>query len=544
MVRVLHTRIVHYVLLLAVAAVLTLPGLGSISLWDIDEGLNAEAAREMLESGDWVVPTFNFKPRTAKPALLYWLQAAAYRQFGVNEFAARLPSALAGAVAVLLTYELGRRMFSPATGLLGGVIAASTVQVSVLSHAATPDALLLACLMLTFWLFWTGAENGGRRWTWATGLGCGLAVLAKGPVGLVMPAAIFGYYFLAQRQARRLLDHRIAAGLFLMLLIAAPWYILVGAETHGRFLKTFWQTENVGRFMSPMEGHSGSAVYYLVTLVVGLAPWSVFMLPTVYDTARGLRRSRTVNTDAVRFLVCWVAVYVGFFSLAQTKLPNYILPVYPPIALLTARFLLRWRPAAATPGWMMPASLVCLGLVGVGVTAGLLIAGGVFSPATLADRAVAGLARWAWVGVVPVAGAAVGIWCLRQGRRAGLVTAMSVTAVAFLGFGSTLPVLAVDARKACRPLVADAGACRPADEIRIACLGYFQPSLVFYCRREVAEVFSPEQAVDLLRGPLPAYVFCPADVGTAIATGGTYRVAGRHVDLYRGIDVVVVTNQR
>src|SRR5947209_16621778 len=135
MARIWNNRFSHYVLLLTVTAALTLPGLGSISLWDIDEGLNAEAAREMLESGDWVVPSFNFKPRTAKPALLYWLQAISYDRLGVNEFAARLPSAVAGALAVLLTYELGRRMFSPVTALLAGTILISTVQVCVLSHA-------------------------------------------------------------------------------------------------------------------------------------------------------------------------------------------------------------------------------------------------------------------------------------------------------------------------------------------------------------------------------------------------------------------------
>src|SRR3954470_4783916 len=93
------SRLCHGLLLTVIWAALTLPSLGAASLWDIDEGLNAEAAREMFESGDWVVPTFNFKPRTAKPALLYWLQALSYQQFGVTEFAARLPSALAGAAA-------------------------------------------------------------------------------------------------------------------------------------------------------------------------------------------------------------------------------------------------------------------------------------------------------------------------------------------------------------------------------------------------------------------------------------------------------------
>jgi hypothetical protein len=92
--------------------------------------------------------------------------------------------------------------------------------------------------------------------------------------------------------------------------------------------------------------------------------------------------------------------------------------------------------------------------------------------------------------------------------------------------------------------VATAGACRPADEIRVAFVAYFQPSLVFYCRREVSELYSPEQAIELLRGPLPAYIFCPAQIGDALVAGGPFHVAGRQADIYRGIDVVVVTNQR
>jgi 4-amino-4-deoxy-L-arabinose transferase-like glycosyltransferase len=544
MVRIWNNRFSHYILLLAVTAALTLPGLGSISLWDIDEGLNAEAAREMLESGDWVVPTFNFKPRTAKPALLYWLQALAYQRFGVNEFSARLPSVLAGALAVLITYELGRCMFGPLTGLLGGVIAISTVQVSVLAHAATPDAVLLAGFMLTMLLFWIGAADGRRHWTWLIGLGCGLGVLAKGPIGLVMPAAIIGYYFLAQRQVRRLFDARLLLGLGLTVAIAGPWYALVGAETRGRFLKTFWQMENVGRFLAPMDGHAGPVYYYPLALLIGLAPWSVLLWPVLRDTAGSLREPRDSEADAVRFLVCWVAVYVGFFSLAQTKLPNYVLPAYPPLALLAARYLVRWRAGLTGEArWMMPAALVTTAVIGIGVGVGLAVMGGALTPAVLANRVIDGLAKWAWVGVIPVVGAAAGAWYLRRGRRSGVVTALATTAVAFVGLASGLPVRAVEAHKACRPLVAAAGADRPTDEIRIAYLGYFQPSLVFYCRREVAEVYSPEQALELLRGPLPAYVFCPAEVGERLAGSGTYRMTGRHRDLYRGIDVVAVSNR-
>src|SRR5436309_9666920 len=111
----------HYLLLLLTWAALFLPNLGGPSLWDIDEGNNAEAAREMLASGNWIVPTFNYQLRVDKPALLYWCQIGAYRAFGVSEFAARLPSALAAMIAVLLIYELGRSMFGPASGLLAGI---------------------------------------------------------------------------------------------------------------------------------------------------------------------------------------------------------------------------------------------------------------------------------------------------------------------------------------------------------------------------------------------------------------------------------------
>src|SRR5258708_6421428 len=112
-------RIGHYVVLAAVLALVTLPNLGAMSLWDMDEGVNAECSREMMETGTWIVPTYNYDLRTAKPVMLYWLQRASYNLFGVSEWAARFPSVLASLGTVLLVYELGRRMFSPAAGLLG-----------------------------------------------------------------------------------------------------------------------------------------------------------------------------------------------------------------------------------------------------------------------------------------------------------------------------------------------------------------------------------------------------------------------------------------
>src|SRR5437588_7457215 len=150
MFRSLNNRLGHYLLLVAVAALLILPNLGRPSLWDIDEGNNAEAAREMMESEDWVVPKFNYQLRVDKPALLYWLQIGAYRLFGINEFAARFPSALAALLALFLTYELGRRMFGAPAGLLAGVMIGSTTLFCAAAYFANPDALLTTCKLLTF----------------------------------------------------------------------------------------------------------------------------------------------------------------------------------------------------------------------------------------------------------------------------------------------------------------------------------------------------------------------------------------------------------
>src|SRR6476646_8349296 len=154
-------RLRDYAILMAVSAALTLPNLGASGLWDVDEGVNAEAAREMREAGTWVIPTFNYELRTAKPVMLYWLQRASYAAFGVSEWSARLPSVLAGLLTVLLTYELARRMFGRSTGLLAGVVLASAIEFCMLVHAATPDATLLLFTVLTFFLFWRRHENGG-----------------------------------------------------------------------------------------------------------------------------------------------------------------------------------------------------------------------------------------------------------------------------------------------------------------------------------------------------------------------------------------------
>ena len=221
-----RTTTLHLILLTLVAGVIFFFKLGDAPLWDRDEPRNAGCAAEMIAANDWVVPIFNAELRTHKPVLLYWLMMSSYAFFGVNEFGARFFSALLGIGCVLLTYGMGRRLFSASVGFWSGLILCSTIMFGVAARAATPDSLLIFCGTLAISLFVLFAfdprresyEQTGRfpKQVWQAALiyaAMGLGVLAKGPVGLVVPTAVIGMYLLIIRLEPRSIkgnagDHR------------------------------------------------------------------------------------------------------------------------------------------------------------------------------------------------------------------------------------------------------------------------------------------------------------------------------------------------
>ncbi len=170
----LHGRLGHYLLLLAVGLILFVNNLGGPSLWDLDEGRNATASLEMLTSGNFIVPTFNAQVRVDKPILQYWLQVSFYKLLGVDEFAARLPSALAALGVLFVCYELGRSLFCATSGLLGALILSSTAIMIGAGRFANPDALLNVFVALTLQLFWCGHRSPNSWWFAGLGalLGC------------------------------------------------------------------------------------------------------------------------------------------------------------------------------------------------------------------------------------------------------------------------------------------------------------------------------------------------------------------------------------
>jgi 4-amino-4-deoxy-L-arabinose transferase-like glycosyltransferase len=564
MFRMSDNRIAHYVLLLGVGCLLFLPNLGAHSLWDIDEAHNAECVREMSDAADWCIPTFNFVLRTDKPVLLYWVVGAAYHWFGVGEWAARFGSVCCGLTSVLLVYELGRRMFDPQTGVLAGVILASSIMFCVSSHAVTPDALLISLTLLTMLLFWSFDSRRSRFWLVAIGLSTGLAVLAKGPVGVALPAAAIGLFLIWERRFGTLLTGKLLLGLFLVALVAAPWYLYVGFETKWEFLRGFFYKHNVSRFQQPLEGHAGSVFYHPLVMLVGFAPWSVFLAPALwFAIGRRMSNDKTTNeqfpnspaqdlgsshTPAYRFLWCWLAVWVVFFSVAATKLPNYVLPAYPVLALLTARFLVRWVGGALAPaaGWLQ-SSLIVFGLVGVTITGGLLVVAGVFPVPALQNRLMPNLAPLTVVGLLPVA-AAIWAWHrLRQGERLPVLFAIAGASVALVaalaGFG---PVV-VDDYKAPKTLATEIAHHQVDRDFYVACSGYYQPSLVFYTRHKVDTLPDGRAAANLLRHPGQVFLVTTADQWEKLRNqlhDQTCQIVATHRDFASGRSIVLITNKR
>jgi 4-amino-4-deoxy-L-arabinose transferase-like glycosyltransferase len=532
-------------------ALLCLPNLGGPSLWDIDEGNNAQCAREMRECGNYIVPTFNYKLRVDKPILLYWLQIAAYDVCGVNEFAARLPSALAALIALLILHDLGSRLFNHATGLLASVVLASSVAFCAAAHFANPDALLHLCILLTLWCFWRYREHPGGWWLVGAGAASGLGMLAKGPVALVLPLAITLSFLVWRRELRRLWDVRVLAASLAFLLVAAPWYVWVGVETKGEWLVGFFWKHNIERSLQSLENHRGPFYYYPLVLIAGLTPWSVFLGPTGWYCWKRLRPCADLSAEggdpraARQFLLCWVGVLFVFFTLVRTKLPNYILPAYPAVALLTASFLDDWRRGhVSLPAWVMPTSLSCLALIGAAVGVGLLVVGDATPWKALSGRGLPGLHMGAWIGAILAVGAACAWWCAQDERRRGFIACVAVAGIAFLSSLASWGAMAVDQFKAARPLADALPSNQLFREVRVGAFGYFQPSLVFYCRREIYCPESPVHIVDFLHSPLPVYLFVTADVWEQLRVFAPpgFRLLARHGDLYNGREIFLVTN--
>lgn len=316
-------------------------GLGNIGLVDETEPLFAEAGRQMTVTGNWITPYFNGVTRFDKPPLIYWLMAIAYNTIGVNEWAARLPSALAGTVLVgFIFYTLNKLRVSPLTPYLGSAIAALNLMMLFFGRLGYSDMLLNACFggsLLSFFLGYTESKPAIKtRWYFAFYGLMALAVLTKGPVGVVLPAAIVGIFLLWVGKLKEVLrESKPILGTGIFLLISVPWYILVYLQNGSNYINSFFGVHNIERFTSVVNQHSGSWYYHLVIVLLGFFPWSITLpasIAAVISQKNWRQQSRSQHLGW--FVLIWFSVVLGFFTIAVTKYISYTLPLFPAAAIL------------------------------------------------------------------------------------------------------------------------------------------------------------------------------------------------------------------
>ncbi|MDZ4849627.1 MAG: glycosyltransferase family 39 protein [Pirellulaceae bacterium] len=524
-------------------------GLSKSNLWDRDEPRNARCAVEMLERNDWVVPTFNDQLRTHKPILLYWLQMSCIRMFGETDFAARASSAFMASLAILATYWLGRKLIDVQTGFWSAAALATSLMFVVAGRAATPDACLVATSTLgvvALVLHWQSGSQRVSRYAVLGYVALGFAILAKGPVGIIMPLMVVGLWALVQANGFALQNQpnnkryeptvlaagssgksipmtkpeasaygsvmtksvaaaigslrliwlvirrlKVIQGVFIALAISAPWYIWVGLRTDGDWLYGFFVEHNLGRAMSAMEGHRGGLWFYPAASLVGLFPWSLMLLPIGIWTARHFRKHS--YSPAIQLGIVWLAVYIVLFSLARTKLPSYITPSYPGAALLIGGFMAEWanRKFVLSKWWLKIAG---------GVFA---ITAAVFVAAILYLSIDEKMPKLAWHSVWGIGFLFVAVLMIRaiwQEKQVQLPWAMLAATVAFTtglfaGAGPTVGQYRSDLKSILsqQNFVDDQGKIVPTEWISLRSI---EPSWVYYLRRPIVELPNFDPTLD------------------------------------------------
>ena len=350
----------------ALIAALYFIGLGNGSLWDNSEPTYGEVVKELFKTGDWLTLHYNYQAWYIHPPLWIWTAGIAVKIFGLNEFAVRFPSALFGVLGAVATYLAARRLYGEVAGLVSALALATSLEYIVLSRLAILDSMLICFMTIaTFWGYFA-LRDGDRRALWIAAIAAALGALTKGPVAAVIPLLVLVVWLVVERvwlrgshlDFARMRNLPWFGAITAFVVLAGSWF---GLETalHGLpFLAEYLGRSTFGRYLAPFENQPGPFYYYVPLLLLGFFPWIAFLPKAVKEA--WLARS----TDSV-FLLCAAAVPFVFFSLAQTKLPNYLGIIFPALAVLVggqlggavARDDIRWLRGALL---VLPLALVLL----------------------------------------------------------------------------------------------------------------------------------------------------------------------------------------
>lgn len=324
--------------------------LGSVTLFDVDEAVFAEATKEMIKDGNYITPAYNGENRYDKPILFYWLMAASYKIFGINEFAARFPSALAGLILCLTVFLFLKQVIPQPSAGLQPFYAVLSLAISIYfftySHAAVTDMTLTLFITLSLFSFYLSLEKD-RRYIYGLYIFSALAFLTKGLIGIIFPFGIAMIYIFVKdglKGTRKLFDLKACIA---FLIIALPWYIAQILINGDEFIQAFFIKHHFKRYTGVISGHRGPIFYYIPVLIVGLFPWIAFLPTGIRNVFKKNSELQAHNSKLNLFAFIWFAFIFGFFSFSTTKLPNYILPAIPALLILIASGMSqqdeRWR---------------------------------------------------------------------------------------------------------------------------------------------------------------------------------------------------------
>lgn len=465
--------------IICVAAFVMFFRLGSVPLLDPDEPVYAETAREMLQYGDLISPRIYGDFWYDKPPMYYWLVAGAIRLFGDSEFSARFPSALLAVGGVVTVYFAGARLFSDRAGAIAALVLATSFEYFYLGKAAVTDITLTFFLTVSL----LGFFQGRYYLAYAS---AALAVVTKGPIGVVFPALILGLHYTLTRNWgiwRRL---RLISGALVFAAIALPWYGAMYAYHGLEFVNTFLGFHNVTRFLQPEHPEGKLWYYYFPVLLVGFFPWTAFLI----QAGRAAWRERqSAGGEALSFLLVWAGVVFGFFTLSQTKLVSYILPMYPPLALLVGWYIDRTLAARDRRAVYLAAFVLTL-LAGA-LAAALGLAGAKLAPALMPGVVAVCTALAATVAMV---------WwsAVRHGGR-GTVASLTIGMALFVAALMTA-LLPAAAPAFSMKEFATAFAARYDGQTPVYVAKFYRPGFMYYAGMPGIEIKAAEQAADVIAG--------------------------------------------
>ncbi len=510
--------------LLLLAGLTFLVGLGAPAITDSDEAFYAEAAREMVESGDWLTPHYNYEPRFQKPVLYYWVTAATFAVTGPGELAARLWAALSGVGLVFVTAGLARRWYDDDTALLAGAVVATSFGYVALGRMSLPDlplALSVTTTIATSLIAIGDRVPRPRQWLLAAAVSAALGFLTKGPLAVVLPAAVLLPILMIERRVSRVraADVLVAAAAFTAL--AAPWYLAMWWRHGTPYLDSFFVGDNLARFATDRFNEPRPWWYYGPVIVGGVVPWAPYLLLGLGATLRVLTLRGGLGSLETR-LALWMVLPLALFTLSVGKQPRYVLPLLPPIAILIAHGIVdRTRSGRGRDGGLYQ-QRPDRGLQAASLASGaiLLVAAAlvwrarplfVDIPAwqSMSAAATIGMAGLAVVGVALSRGWRQAPWALAY------ASALALPALV-LGVLAGGPEDAV--HRVARAVVTARQASEPVGVSHV-----FVRNLVFYTGVKQTDLITDEQLTAFLSQAGTALVVAPADVLDRVESAGAPR---------------------